>query len=438
MKKQRRLFSLLICTFLCLAFTLNVFASEKELDLPDMSIKFNIPSEAIVITPEIPVDDAVWEQAGIETPAEIILFMKDIRSSALVILGGEKFYISKNVSETTAQIHNLKLLKENEMSAFLEDFNYETEIGEESMKSSAKIVTINDMPFIQVSNYAVTELETVYEQVFFTVLNGFTVTFSQSSNKEITKEASENLLNMVNSIQFTQVTEKPLPDGITPEQIRMTFTIFFIMVGIFIVCLVIIIVRNKRAKKEERIFSAKLMNYRQDREEGFEKTQEILFSNSTEITDKSIDMYSVFQCFINKPLPYIATIAVTILCIVFLMFNQSSWWVILIFTIVLGFFSFKFATSAISMSKYMKKIYGKNKSRNALYNFYDREIQVCGIESNQFHPYFQITEIKQYKNYIYFYFGEYNPYFIDVNGFTKGELAEFKKYLMRKTRKKIK
>ncbi len=455
----------------------NASAEKPEgqlLEAIELGMNLYLPESAIAFNHQIAADDPLWAEAGIEDNTEMVALLDVVPVQQADGSTSEPYeyiisdnnneinlYVNKKTTEMTMSYFDLKQLSDEEMTEFLTQYNME----EDTAVMTGEVYMKGEQPFIIVNLKAQTTTgELVYENLIFTIINGSSITFSQHSEAEITQEELDYTLAVVDNLEINAVDSvrglfgslhiadsmRPIVDistdtnTATPmteeefQQAIISLSLFGLMLLILIGAIVYIKVSSSKRRKAETILAANLANYRFDREEGFEKTQEILFTNSTEVTDSAIDKYSFFQSYVYNPLPFVASLVVTGLCIAFSIYTQSEWWVILLFLAAFGYAGYKFATSSISISKVMKRVYSKINNRTALYHFYEKEIQICGIESNEFHPYFQITELAQYKDYIFFYFGENNPYFVKVDGFTKGELAEFKAFISKKARKKFK
>jgi hypothetical protein len=77
------------------------------------------------------------------------------------------------------------------------------------------------------------------------------------------------------------------------------------------------------------------------------------------------------------------------------------------------------------------KAYEHHKSKEATVQFYEDYYILSGIQSSGKNPYLQITEYKEYKNYIYLYLGSDRALYLNKEGFDK-DLEEFRKFILDK------
>ena len=82
-------------------------------------------------------------------------------------------------------------------------------------------------------------------------------------------------------------------------------------------------------------------------------------------------------------------------------------------------------------TKKIEKTFGHSKSKEAIAQFYEDYYILSGVQSSVKNPYIQITDYKEYKNYIYLYLGSDRALYLDKNGFDKNA-AEFRKFILNK------
>jgi hypothetical protein len=74
------------------------------------------------------------------------------------------------------------------------------------------------------------------------------------------------------------------------------------------------------------------------------------------------------------------------------------------------------------------KAYKSNKSSEAVFTFYDDYYTLSGIQSSSKYPYIQVTEIKEYKEYVYIYLGSEKAHYLNKDGFEHG-ITEFNSFM---------
>ncbi|MFI3205700.1 MAG: YcxB family protein [Clostridia bacterium] len=435
MKIYRKIISCFFLLVLSLSLAVSVSASTVDLELTELAVILKLDEDVAVIMPDTAEDDEIFAELGIDDPATMLALMQDLGTQALLVHDGNQIFVNKNESENTQTYFNLKTFTPAQLNEFLTDYNTDST----SLVSLAEVYMKDSMPFVEVNFTGTDDYGVgVNEYIVFTIVNGYTLALSQNSTEAIPQESIDYIRSLVDTLEFTRIDELVQEDDIVEAQAMFILFLLLTMLAVLIGSIVFIKVRKKKIKNKQRIMMADLANYRQDREEGFEKQQEIRFKNITELSDESIDIFSVFQSFIFRPLPYILSIMAVVLCLMFTVSLDSDWWFIALFGAILAFILIKFVTSAKTNAKSMKKVYKNLRSRHAVYSFYDHEFEISGIEHAEFHPYFQITDIAEHKNYFYFFFGDQNPYFVDTSGFTQGEVNEFRAFIIKKTRLKMK
>ena len=68
----------------------------------------------------------------------------------------------------------------------------------------------------------------------------------------------------------------------------------------------------------------------------------------------------------------------------------------------------------------------------AKYTFYENEFSVAGTQSYEVYPYFQITEIAEYQDYFYIYFGNEIVNYVAKFNFREGDPGDFKAFIDKK------
>ena len=79
------------------------------------------------------------------------------------------------------------------------------------------------------------------------------------------------------------------------------------------------------------------------------------------------------------------------------------------------------------------RVYKKYRSRTALYYFRDEDFRISELQSASVYPYFQITSVRESKDYFYLYFNDEQVYYVRKDGFKFGTVDEFRKFIHEKT-----
>lgn len=89
------------------------------------------------------------------------------------------------------------------------------------------------------------------------------------------------------------------------------------------------------------------------------------------------------------------------------------------------------------VKKELKSPKVKNKE-DLVYNFYEKYFEIIESNSSQKMKYYKLYKVHQDKNNFYFYIDKTHAFIIDKNGFIKGNIKEFKRFIARKCKIKFK
>ncbi len=433
MKVSTKIISILVSFTLVLCAGLGVFAEEKSYTLESIEANVIIPEDAYFFTPTTPENDENWEKSGLNV-LDQLNFMNEYSSQALVSFdGGETvIYIQKNETDDTKSYFNLQGLSETELSDFVGIFNFTDE--EQGASSEAVLYMKDDIPFVEINLTALdADGNTLYEHRYSTILNGYSISTAQLSINPITDEAKQYSKDIVDNIEFTNI----IPPDVFTEEEAIKGWISVGLLGLVIISLIVFIIyrvtTTRREKKELATLADKLAIYRKERLQNENKNRESLFDNTTEFTDFAVRHYSKFQCYKNKILAPVLTIILWLTLCGLMIYLGSEWWMSLIVLGCIGYTIYKIIISASTLERSLRKSYAKMPSRVARYIFFEDEFCITGIESGEFHPYFQITSLRENGNYLYFYFGDNNCYYIQKDKFAKGSMEEFKSFISKKS-----
>ena len=109
--------------------------------------------------------------------------------------------------------------------------------------------------------------------------------------------------------------------------------------------------------------------------------------------------------------------------------NGNGMVITFIFMFAALFCIYRFATAAKTTEKSLRKYYSKQNSTIAKYTFYENEFAIAGTQSYEIYPYFQITEIAEYQDYFYIYFGREIVNYVAKFNFREGDPAAFKAFI---------
>lgn len=233
---------------------------------------------------------------------------------------------------------------------------------------------------------------------------------------------------LVKSIRFTNVTEKPLPD---PVDLTSTIVLLVLMLVSILVPLVYVPVKSKRVKKEKARLAEQLSEYH--RAHGANEAEgEPLFVNDTDCTKEAIHTFSFFQAYVKNMGELLFGAMMCLVMLVTSFFLDADWWIKLLAAAVTVYYAYKIIAMPGAVEKVQRKVYGRGPSQTAHYIFYPEVFRVSGIQSTSVVPYFQITDVRRRGQYLYLYYGPENAYMVDQYGFAQGEAQEFQRFIQEK------
>ena len=157
----------------------------------------------------------------------------------------------------------------------------------------------------------------------------------------------------------------------------------------------------------------------------------VLYTNRTEYSEEAIKQYCFYDAVFHHIKVWIMTAAVYILLLIML-YNSSQAIIGYIISTVVVFFLVYF--QGLQIEKNAKKIlktYSNSKSKEAVIQFYEDYYTLSGIQSTSKNPYLQITEWREYKNYIYLYLGADRAVYLKKDGFDS-DYEEVKTFIRNK------
>ena len=420
---MKRLLSVLLAALLVAALPVAAWAETWV----GLDFTMEVPEGLYQLGPNLSQDDATWALAGIANVQDklkeydemgvLVNFLSEDKTTDISVMQKE--------SDSSKQIHNLRLLSDQERQEFLDSL----------IRSESEQVTVTkgwqnvgDQPFFQI-RLDVEGEEPMHEMMLGTIVNGYSLTFDiHTSGQDISQEQKDTLLNLVDSVKFTNITEKPPED---PAKAYNLLLLLGLMVCAVAVPLIYIPIRGRSDKKKKARLAEQLSAYH--KEFGNDTAVgEPVFINATDCTREAIHKFSMYQAYVKN---IGEVIFGTLLCVVmvstaFLM--ETEWWLRLAVLAVTAYYVYKLIAMPGAVEKVQLKVYGRGMSQTANYTFYPDAFRVSGVQSASVLPYFQITDVRKSGQYLYLYYGPDNAYMVDQYGFTLGDFDGFEKFIREK------
>lgn len=455
-KKAVSVFLTVLAAFL---LGMPVLAAEKEYTIPEMdNMTVQVPDDLFVFTQDLDPTDPNMIAAGY---TDIISKGNEFRENNIYLNvvgenGSPNVVIAKKESSRTREVYNLSLLSDAEFEEFLDEMrgDEEEQAADPSMQTMEYTVERYDTPnqpffVLELSMDSTDQLgreTTITELCYSTIINGYSITIdTYNENGPISDEARQLAQSIADSAEFPIVNEKPEQTEGSSTALGILIMAAPILVIVIIIAIPIVISRisAKRIKKQRAIMADKLETYRKEQlekerlaaERGTQPEEpETRFANVTQYSDAAIKKFCMYHCFRKR----INVVIVYFLCGIFclavgVLGADLSWFLrILLFAL----FVFCIAWPLYMPRKMIAsqiRVYKKYRSRTALYYFRDEDFRISELQSASVYPYFQITSVRESKDYFYLYFNDEQVYYVRKDGFKFGTVDEFRKFIHEKT-----
>jgi len=438
--KRKRIPALLLALLILLAVPFT--AAAEQWDYDDFTV--TVPDDLYIFTPETSVSDPAWALCGITDPIETLNMYTDEEDGMNAIAnfisagGNVNILVTRKASTNSQDIYNLGDLSDEEFDEFVN-----TLVGsdEESVTITAGRYDHPEMPFfhlrIDVDESSGTEM---HERIYGTILNGYAVAFTTyKQDADITQEEMDILESLVQSFKVTKLVDKSEMEEVEALQLWGVIIFSGVIVLLVVGMIVFMKIRAGRDKKMKKSLADRLSEYRKTHGSGTEAGGAMLYANSTDCSNEAIRAFSIYHAYVKNILPIaigiIMSIAILVVTIVF--GTGSDWWLPLIAAALVVYYAYKLITASSNVEKVQRKVYSMGVSTTAHYAFYEDAYRVSGIQSPSAYPYFQMTDVRVSKDYIYIYYGPDNAYIISRGSFLNGANdAEFIKFIKSKLEKK--
>jgi NADH:ubiquinone oxidoreductase subunit 6 (subunit J) len=398
-------------------------------------MEVTLPENVIILTPETSNIDPMWGEIGITDPAAEKKTMQEMGVQAVLYdptTAATVRVMSKHNSDSD-EVYNLSLLSEDELTAYLDKIFATTD---ENTTYTIEKYEHSELPFYRLDLHLSKEGTEYSEVVYGTIANGYSISYD-IYEKNNTEPLDESFIKeVVSGTHFTDFLDKAEVE----RQQRKALTNLIIVVCGFLVLLVAFFVLRSRSRKKEnlkkkvktealsRFFTAQ----RQNEEQNIKDTP--IFSNRTKYSEDLIKTFYTYDRVWKRLKLWIATVAILLLLIASF-YSTGSIYVCIIAVGVAAVFVYQYYSQTEKAILREVKAYKSSKNSEALFTFYEDYYTLSGIQSSSKYPYIQVTEIKEYKEYIYIYLGSERAHYLAKDGFEHG-LEEFKSFMSGKVNTK--
>ncbi len=424
--------------FVLAVVILSVFPSipvqAEEIQFPDINMELTVPDQTVILTKDTPDTDEKWKTAGIAEPKDekksmnemgVLAVLFDPQTNTTVRL------MQKNSSKTKT-IFNLSLLSEEELNEFLDTFIADTE---ENAKATIEKYSHPEVPFYRYGIEVEADGTLFKEVIYGTVVNGYAVNFDIYSKDSKDPIDESFMKELVASAHFTEFLDKA--DLVKQERSFVIRFVIFLVITIGLITALVIShkKRNRKLKAAKTDKTDALTKFYIDQKKKEEQNvkDRVLYINRTKYTEVVVKDFCYYNELLKKINVWISMAICFILILVFLYYSNFGLIGCGIAIVLLFAFIYYQGIRIEKLVNRTMKMYDKNKSPEAVFTFYEDYFTLSGIQYISKYPYIQVTEIKEYKDYIYLYNGTDKAFYLKKDGFESGagEFIAFIKELVK-------
>ena len=240
-----------IIVILCL-FPITAIASDSydTYEIPELKMTIDVPADWITFTQDIDDDDPNLDFVGMDSDTLRTYYTdNDIYLNALHPEVFGEIVVTMTTYDGSEDIYDFNRLSDDDFLSMTEEMmdELQTEMGDLATYTG---YSTYDHPQAKFAVYEFTQGmsgQTVYSKQYYTIINGQAINVTLHSYAgEISADMSQILLNSVDSITFTEVTNKP---GIDLSKV-LTAALLGAGVG-FIIGLIVYFVKKRKTVKDK-------------------------------------------------------------------------------------------------------------------------------------------------------------------------------------------
>lgn len=424
---------LMRCILIAILFSLTVFpvnkVQAKVQEFSDMYMELSMPEDTIVLSQDSPDTDEHWITAGIMDVKSEKETMKKMGVKVLLFDPETKVLVRllQKQSNQASDIFNLSLLTAEKKAEF---FNELIVLEDENATATIEEVSHPDAVFFRYNLEVTTDGNTMTELIYSTIVNGYSISFDifQNNNKVPINETF--IKELVGGTHFTEYLDKAEVEQEMKNSVIRLFVEIFLVIAVIIIWLII---RKKRFQKQKlvkddkadalsRFYAAMKMKEKDSKDE-------VRFINRTEYSKEVMKDFCYYNRYLKRIRMWIITALLFILILYFLYTSSIGILGVIIASILMLVFVYYQGISVEKLVAGMMKMFDKSKGTEAIFTFYDDYFTLSGIQYISTYPYLQITEVKQYKDFIYIYTGPDKAFYLKKDGFEDGGYEAFLTFL---------
>lgn len=427
MNKNRFRYLFLLITILLVLYPASQVQAKVK-SFSDLYMEITLPEDTIVVDKDTLNSDMIWEQIGILDPIAEKKSMKEMGVQAILYdpsTASSVRVLSKR-NNNSEKVFHLSLLTEDELAAYLD-----TIFTASDNNTSHQIEKYEhpELPFYRLSLQLSSEGTDYSEVVYGTIANGYSISFDIFEKDNIGAIDESFIKKLVADTHFTQVLDKAKLE----EQEHQAILTLIVMIGIVLVTFIVLFLfrssvrkkQNRKKKEKAEMLSQFFIVQRQKEDQNIKDTS--LFHNRTSYSEELIKTFYMYDRIWKRILFWIAT-AVILVMLIASFYRSGSIFICIMVVGLVAVFIYQFYSQTEKAIAREVKAYKSYKCSEALYTFYEDYYTLSGIQSTSKYPYIQVTEMKEYKDFIYIYLGSEKAHYLNKDGFENG-LDAFKNFM---------
>ena len=404
----------------------------KVQDFSSIYLELNLPEDTIVLTRDTPNDDKQWYKSGITDPKKEKKEFAAMNVQAILYDPGTDTTVRliQKQSKDSREIFHLSQLSEKEFTDFL---NGLFTSNSDEVTSSVEKYPQKESPFFRLCIKMVKDEVPSTEVIYGTIINGYSISFDLYRGNSAPPIDESYIQKLVAGAHFTEFLDK----AEVQKQERELSILIYVLIALFIVLIITLIIISKRrnkkneVKKKNKALALEAFLIAQKQKDLKNIKDPVLFVNKTTYSEGVIKSFLYYNK-IFRSLKLWSVTAILYLFLLVSLYNSTSSFLYYILAIVILFaFIYYQGIMIEKTTKQLITLYKKNQSMEAIFTFYEDYYTLSGIQSESKYPYLQISDIREYKGYLYVYLNQGKAVYLKKDGFEQ-EYSDFIEFLKQK------
>lgn len=379
------------------------------LSYPDQYLEIEIPDNVLVMTPNTPKSDEVWQRAGV---ANVTAKLKEFSQMGVVAAYynpetklNVSFIFHRNAD--TIERFTFRGMSDSEIEQYVSGLMEAT-----GAQIDVSVFYQDSFPFYRLEIFRDDSTATGREIIYGTMVNGQMLQFDTYNQGSSALDESF-LKTVVGGIHIEREITREDYDILVQNGLRRFGLTIGCIVGFVVLLIVIAIINQRHRKRKSAQIGEALVAFRERRQSGaVSENSAPVYSAGAEYSKEAFEKLNLFTIWF-KNLPQLIIIIVGCAALIWMLMNNQS--ILSGLALLVAGLVILYARYSMLESKGEKlmKRYTSNGIQTASYAFFEEHFEVRGLNTSSEYIYPQITEIRTFDEYIYLYLGDNQVYIID-------------------------